>query len=62
MTNDNFHGVRALGLYLEYDYADNSRKAEILNSIPRNLGYVHELDGELKQENVREFLISGTVS
>lgn len=61
MTNDNFHGVRALGLYLEYDYADNARKAEILNAIPRNLGYVHELDGELKQENVREFLISGTV-
>ena len=60
MAND-FHGVKALGMYLEYDSADNSRKLEILNTIPRNLGYIHDLDGDIKQENVREFLISGTV-
>lgn len=59
--NQKFHGARALANYLEFDYADNSRKTDILNSIPTRTVHAYEEGGEIKQENVRELLLSGTV-
>lgn len=58
---NNFHGRKALEMYLEFDYADNGRKAEILNQIPMSVPHVFEQDGELHQSNVRELLIGGSV-
>lgn len=56
-----FHGSRALEMYLEFDYADNSRKTEILNTIPVRTVHAYEDAGQIKQENVRELLLAGTV-
>jgi hypothetical protein len=56
-----FNGVRALSMYLEYDYADNSRKTDIINTIPSKLVHAYEEAGTIKQENVRELLLSGAV-
>ena len=53
-----FHGPRALAMYLEYDYADNARKTEIINSIPYKTVHAYEDGSEIKQEYVRELLLS----
>jgi hypothetical protein len=61
INTDTFHGAKALSLYLEYDYADNRDKTRILNTIPAREYHAYEEAGEVKQENIRELLISGTV-
>ncbi|MDD2753922.1 MAG: phage major capsid protein [Methanothrix sp.] len=61
MTNDTFHGVKALSMYLAYDYADNKDKHQILNSIPTREMHAYLEGDEIKTANVRELLISGSV-